>query len=370
MLTPEQREQRRRGIGSSDIPAIVGVSPYASAIDVYLDKLGLNEERATQETWCGDRAEAFIATLYEERSGNHVCPVDLTHAHPAHPWALATPDRWRDPGGIVEIKLVGARMLHLWADGVETAAGRWRGLPAHVEVQVQWQLEVCDVERADVAALLGGTDFRIYPVERDRARGAELLEHGRRFWQEHVLARVPPPHTAEDARKMLALRYPVSMGDMLPATDDTAAIRYRLAKLHQEQARIADERLVLENRAKALTTNADGVEGCWTWRRASKTSLWRSAVRAMLIEQWDALAARMGDDERAWESVARGLGAERLINEEQGARRRFILTKTKEERDGERTGRAGALPRAEADGSEADLQGALQAPRGAVPDEW
>src|SRR5262245_11426366 len=196
MLTPEQRAHRRRGIGSSDIAAIVGVSPHAASIDVYLDKLGLAKERETQETWCGDRAEAFIAELYEERAAMGLSFPNETRGHPQHPWALATPDRWRNDGdGIVEIKLVGARMLHLWSDG----------LPAHVEVQVQWQREVCDVERADVAALLGGTRFEMYHVERDRELGADLLDIGRAFWEEHVLVRVPPPMSGEDARRLAQL---------------------------------------------------------------------------------------------------------------------------------------------------------------------
>lgn len=379
MLTPGQIELRLHGIGSSDIGAILGVDPHRAPNDTYLDKIGLGEPREeTTETWCGSRAENFIASLYEERTGGGLIRLGYpnagpgpTHEHRDEPWAMATPDRWRvDGSGLVEIKLVGAHMLYLWRAGVKLANGYWTGLPAHVDAQVRWQLEVCDQSRVDVAALLGGTDFRIYPVERDRAKGAELIENGRRFWEDHVLARVPPPHDAEAERRMLNLRYPMALGDMLPATAEAIEIRACLARVHAEQRLLNQDRLELENRAKALTTNADGVEGCWTWSRAGKVALWRSAVRALLVEQWDQLAAQMGEDERAWEAVARGLGAERLADEERGARRRFTVTKTKEERHGERERGAGALSRAAADGSEENFPGALQAPGGPVSDEW
>jgi len=39
-LTTEQREIRRRYLGSSDIAAIFGMSPWKSAYDVWLEKTG------------------------------------------------------------------------------------------------------------------------------------------------------------------------------------------------------------------------------------------------------------------------------------------------------------------------------------------
>lgn len=40
MITPEQRQLRRKYICSSDAPAIMGLDPYRSAADVWLDKCG------------------------------------------------------------------------------------------------------------------------------------------------------------------------------------------------------------------------------------------------------------------------------------------------------------------------------------------
>lgn len=325
MLTPEQREARRRGIGSSDIPAIVGVSPHAAPIDVYLDKLGLSEERATPETAIGDRAEAFIASIYEERADLGLTPGQ-TNIHPAHPWAHATPDRWRDDAGaIVEIKLVGAGMVHLWRDG----------LPAHVQVQVQWQLEVCDVERADVAALLGGTDFQVFPVERDRDMGADLLDLGRAFWEEHVLARVPPPMTGEDARRLVQLRYPMSMGDVLPATPEAEELRDRILRVKKHLRWTEDVLRRHEAAAMELVGNADGVKGCFSWKRAGKAETWKAAARERFMigaeEAWAKLEEVFGDDEEAWQRVAMRGGATALVKDMGAPRRRFL---TKEPKNG------------------------------------
>lgn len=358
MLTPDQIERRRCGIGSSDIPAIVGVSPHAGPIDVYLDKIGLAEERSTEATGLGDRAEAFVAELYREQTGACLYAGPGTKAHPAHPWALATPDRLR-AGALIEIKLVGARMVHLWEDGV----------PAHVLAQVQWQLEVCDVERADVAALLGGTEFRVYPVERDRARAADLLEAGRRFWHEHIIARVPPPHTGADARRLAQLAHPRNSGEMRPRTFEAEHLREAILALRCQEQALADQRKRLEAEAMAMIGDADGIDGCFTWRRA-RGDAWKAAARKRFVElaraNFDRVAEIIGDDPAEWEKLGRAVGA--IPDDNEG--RRFLVRRTKEERDGERTGRASALPCAQGRGSEEDLQGALPPLGRAIPDEW
>lgn len=326
MLTPEQREQRRRGVGSSDIPAIVGVSPHAAPIDVYLDKLGLSEERVTPETWCGDRAEAFIASLYVERSGSPLGHPDRTIGHDVHPWALATPDRFAHDR-IVEIKLVGAGMVHLWGDAP----------PAHVLVQVQWQLEVCDVDRADVAALLGGTDFRIYPVERDREMGADLLDVGRCFWEEHVLARNPPPMSGEDARRLARMRYPLSMGDLLSATPEAEELRDRILRVKRHQKRVEDLRARLEARAMDMVGDAAGIKGCFSWTAPRTDGPWKAAARTMFKDgaarMWDQIAAACGDDEERWRVLAQASGVwtpgEAMTLGAKSATRRFITNEPK-----------------------------------------
>lgn len=335
MLTPEQRERRRHGLGSSDMPRVVGVSPHGGPIDVYLDKLGLSEHEETIETWCGNELEEAIAHLYEERADTGLTQGQ-TLVHPRHAWALATPDRWRDDaGGLVEIKLVGAGMLHLWRPGVQLADGYWTGLPAHVEVQVQWQLEVCDVERADVAALLGGTDFRIYPVERDRELGADLLALGEDFWINHVLAREPPPMSGEDARRLAQLRYPMSMGDLLDATPEAEGLRDRILRVKRHQKRVEDLRAHLEARAMELVGNADGIRGCFSWKRAGKAETWKAAAhetfmagaQASAEEMWGRLEQWAGDDETVWQALAMRGGAGQALVKSEGAPRRRFLTK-------------------------------------------
>ena len=57
--------QRRAGLGGSDIGAILGLSPFRTPVDVYLEKTGrapANEE--TLQMRFGTYAEEFVAQEY------------------------------------------------------------------------------------------------------------------------------------------------------------------------------------------------------------------------------------------------------------------------------------------------------------------
>ena len=56
MLTDAQKAVRRGGLGSSDIGAVAGLSPYATALDAHCDATGL------------DRDAWIAATLDEQRA--------------------------------------------------------------------------------------------------------------------------------------------------------------------------------------------------------------------------------------------------------------------------------------------------------------
>ena len=62
MLTPEQREARKKGIGASDTPIIMGFSSYKTPYQLYLEKLGLvdDTEKETEVQYWGNELERPI----------------------------------------------------------------------------------------------------------------------------------------------------------------------------------------------------------------------------------------------------------------------------------------------------------------------
>jgi putative phage-type endonuclease len=178
---------RRRGIGSSDAPAVVGVSPYRTPLEVWAEKVGLAEPEENEAMRWGRLLEPVIAEEYSRAVGQQLWDPRAIYQHAEHAWMLATPDRLATPMApriVIEIK----------------TRAMWRqddDLPAHYRVQVQHQLAVLGLDRATVVILVGGQRLFWTDVERDDALIRDLTEQEREFWR-RVELRDPPPPVAED----------------------------------------------------------------------------------------------------------------------------------------------------------------------------
>lgn len=182
---------RRTGIGGSDAAAAVGLNPYMSALELWLDKTGRAEglprpdlADTTSPTYWGTLLEPIVAAVYTQQTGNRVRKVNAVLRHPSIPFMLANIDREivgaRDVQ-ILECKTAGEFGARLWRDGV----------PEYVQVQVQHQLAVTGKSAAHVAVLLCGQALEVFLIERDDALIGRLVELEARFWQ-FVQSDTPP----------------------------------------------------------------------------------------------------------------------------------------------------------------------------------
>lgn len=220
-LTAAQHEQRQRGIGSSDAPAVLGLSPWRTPIELWLEKTGQagRNDDGNEATHFGTLLEPMIATEYARRTGRRFrADVEPIHSHPQRPWQLATPDRVTTDGRIVEIK--SAKWARGWTDDDD-------GIPIYYAAQVAHQLAVLDADIADVCVLIGGNELRIYTIDRDATLERALIEREDAFWQ-HVVQQTPPaPINAND----VALLYPRDTMPSVVSTLETLADVDRLKAL-------------------------------------------------------------------------------------------------------------------------------------------
>jgi putative phage-type endonuclease len=211
---------RQGGIGSSDAAAAVGLNPYRSALELWMDKTGRGDalpqvdpnDESSPMYW-GTLLEPIVAAHYTKRTGRKVRKVNAVLQHPDHPWMLANLDRevLGDPSvQILECKTAGFNGARLWKDGV----------PEYVQLQVMHQLAVTGKQAADVAVLICGQELQIHRIERDEAMIAQLIALERRFWT-FVESDTPPPADGSDSAD-LALRclYPRDAGTVLDWTQD------------------------------------------------------------------------------------------------------------------------------------------------------
>lgn len=199
MLTPEQKERRRQGIGSSDAAACCGLDPWRTPLHVYLEKKGLWEAPENDAMRWGTLLEPVIAHHVSQRENLLLKKGDVVQC-PRPEWLLATPDYLLKNGDPVEIKTT--RSAQGWGEE-ETDA-----IPEHYLLQVQHQLMVLDRPEAHVYVLIGGQEVRHYLVRRNVALQVQLLRVEGEIWR-RICSNDPPPidYTDPDAVKLADTLY-------------------------------------------------------------------------------------------------------------------------------------------------------------------
>lgn len=270
-LTEQQIQQRKQGIGASEIAALVGEDSFQSPLDLWLKKTGrVKDEPSSQSEW-GHRIEALVCDMFAAR---HEVTLyqSPTLTCDLFPLAMATPDRLivGEPASL-EAKNVGYRMMHKWRLGSDG----WRA-PPYVQLQGQWQCMVGGFTRFHVAAFLGGRDDYDEAFAYDPNLAGELYEIAARFWRDHVIAdRQPDPTNSAKDREYLARRYPTSTGNLLSSTEeiDALAREYAAARAAAKEAKSKKDEA--QNKLQARIGDDGGYAAPWgqvTWLPKAKGS--------------------------------------------------------------------------------------------------
>lgn len=189
-MTPAQREQwleeRRKGIGSSDAAAIIGLDPYKSPLQVIFDKLGMMQEKEINEAMrFGIEAEQYVADRFTEATGKEtVTFVNSISANPKYPFALASIDRFIP----AEKTFVEIKTTSMWNVG-KFKDGKY---PANYYVQCVHQMAVLDVPYCYLAVYIPQVEFKWFKIERNMEEEEVLMQAEKEFWENYVLKKVIP----------------------------------------------------------------------------------------------------------------------------------------------------------------------------------
>ena len=189
---------RKKGIGGSDVSAILGINKWTSAIELWLDKTNQKNDpvEINEAMEWGTILEPIIRDHFAEVTGKTVVEVKAMLQHPDHPFMIADVDgvTTDDNGGpaILEIKTASEYKRDEWLEGV----------PTYYQTQVQHYLCVTGVSKAYVAVLIGGNTFRIYEVDADPEIQQMLIAVEKNFWN-MVTNMIRPDIDGSDAAKDL-----------------------------------------------------------------------------------------------------------------------------------------------------------------------
>ena len=163
MTREEWLQLRRKGIGGSDASVIMGKNPYRSILQLWEEKTGKLPvtDDGNEYTYWGNVMEPIIRKEFMNRTGLKVRQKHAMIIHKDYPYLFADVDGIvtdeRGEKCIFEAKTASQYKAEQWEDGV----------PEEYILQVQHYLEVCGMDKAYIAALIGGNKFVFHTIYRD-----------------------------------------------------------------------------------------------------------------------------------------------------------------------------------------------------------
>jgi putative phage-type endonuclease len=254
---------RRDGIGGSDIPALLGLSRYASPWSLWAEKVGLLEpSETTQRQRIGQVLEDAIAVLFHEATGLYSVGSQTQCRHPEHPVAQCTADGFASEAPIVgpadfpNELTIGTHQIKTdgrfgWPDGV----------PVNIRAQCVWEMGVTRQQHCWLSVLFAGFRFEVFEIAWDADAERDwlvMLDAAETFWREYVEPGNPPPIDDSDATSD-AIR--AVWPEHLPgASAPLDSLRDRLAQRSELQAQIKStkaELSLIDNEIRATLADAE-----------------------------------------------------------------------------------------------------------------
>lgn len=198
---------RKQGIGGSDMPIVLGLSPWSTPLKLYEEKLSEEiKENSNYQTELGNEAETKIRSLFELMHGKEFPPALCVMEE--HSFLRTSLDgRSECKTEIIEIKLSGK-------DDYESAkVGK---VPDKYYPQVQHNLMVSGAEICYFMSYpfseyeskrhgpLVWENLAVVQVGADKNYQSMLIREGIKFW-DHILKKKPPIPTDKDYKPLVGL---------------------------------------------------------------------------------------------------------------------------------------------------------------------
>ena len=271
-------QERRVGCGGTDVSAIMGLNPWRSALDCYLEKLGKESkqaaslEKAALKLECGNRLEPIVIDIFEDRTKLKVQRNVPCIYHSKYPYMLGHVDGLIGDDAVFEAKTAGLNALlsKTWGNGGSGKYAEKDAIPLHYWMQIQYYLMLSNRKEAYLAVLLGGVDdFRVYRFERDFAVGVRMRQAVKKFWTHNIEKKIPPPAvSAVDANQI----YRSHSGDYRESTEAISRILLKNKSLRKQLRTIFSQKEILDGKITDFIGDSEGIKQgkltLATWKKA------------------------------------------------------------------------------------------------------
>lgn len=266
-LTTEQLEQRLNYITGSDCAIILGVSPWGNAIELWQQKTRLAiapDISAKPAVRAGIYLEPVVRQWFSDETNKRVTTDNNDMlVHPTISYMA----------GNIDGKIVGeSAILECKTSGFDKGWGKDgdNTIPDYYLAQVAHYVCVCNVERAYIAVLIGGSDFRHYVYERNSALEQIIINKQAEFWECVQSGKPPEPR---NSKEMLSLHGYQSINEPVIADTKIEAYVECLVNCKEEIANLEKDKEILEEKIKLFMGKNDTLVSpygkiCATWKES------------------------------------------------------------------------------------------------------
>lgn len=287
MSHQEWLEDRRKGIGGSDVATILGLNKYKSVYQLWLEKTDQIEVTSAQSeaAYWGNTLEEVVAEEFSKRTGKKVRRRNRVFEHSKYPFLRANIDRdIVGENAILECKTANQHLANEWDEDE---------IPIHYICQVQHYMNVLNLDYVYIAVLIGGQKFIWKKMERDQELIDMITEKLVAFWTENVEKGIEPAVDGLKATSdFLTQRYldtDESETELNAAFDENIA---NLARLKGDKKIIEENITLLENELKQALGKAEATIGITpnnivSWKKMQSKRL----DKKKLIDKYPDIAA-------------------------------------------------------------------------------
>lgn len=252
----EWLKAREGGVGSSEVAAILGVSPYTTPYQLWLAKTGQvpHKEEENFLMKAGHYLEDAISHFCADDAGLDIVKnsaAEFVVVDKDKPYLRVSPDRYAFPLG--EKKNLDNKCIIECKSTQKTVDPD--DIPRSWFVQVEYQMHVTRISRTYLAWLTQGRDFGYKQLGYDADLCMMIEEEVTKFWIDCVIGGNEPPLTTVGD---ILLKFPKhTEGKRLPAPDEIVNAWAELKDTNAEIKRLDALKEELEEKIKATMLDAE-----------------------------------------------------------------------------------------------------------------
>ena len=270
--------RRKSGIGGSDVAAVMGVSPWKTPYQLWLDKLSpVTEEPENDILHFGNVLEDIVAKEYARRNNVKVQRRNQMYRKQDAPELIVNIDRYVIGGKILECKTCSAYASSKF--GVPGSSD----IPDYYYLQCLHAQHVTGILECDLAALIGGNEYREFFVEYDKSLAGHVAAKCSEFWHKYVSTKIPPPATAQDN----LAEYFIANGEKKLAPEriknfinEYKNLKSQERELKDQMENVSAEIKLFTGEAEYLVDECGGILATWKKGKDRATVDWKALAAA------------------------------------------------------------------------------------------